>query len=223
MKIKDFFRNKLYIILKYPVAYLKLKKKFDNNPIKYYDDVKTVDLIVKKKKSLARFGDGEFKLIYDDKFDIGFQKHNDKLGKRLNDVLNSNNDNLLIGIPSFLNIRNTLKLTSSAKKYWSNYLLKDYDKIIKLINNKKIYSDTQITRCYMDFKNKKNAKNKYDNLKRIWDNKDIIIIEGSGTKMGIGNDLYSNAKSIKRIVCPANNAFDKYDDIYNQNHSYLRL
>ena len=31
--------------------------------------------------------------------------------------------------------------------------------------------------------------------------------------MGIGNDLFDNVKSIKRILCPAKNAFDKYDAI----------
>ena len=33
--------------------------------------------------------------------------------------------------------------------------------------------------------------------------------------MGVGNDFYENAKSIKRIICPANNAFNKYDEIFN--------
>ena len=33
--------------------------------------------------------------------------------------------------------------------------------------------------------------------------------------MGIGNDLLDKAKSIKRILCPAENAFDKYEEILN--------
>lgn len=34
--------------------------------------------------------------------------------------------------------------------------------------------------------------------------------------MGVGKDLYENAKSVKRIICPTNNAFDKYDEILMQ-------
>ena len=37
-------------------------------------------------------------------------------------------------------------------------------------------------------------------LKRIWDGKDIVIVEGEKTKLGMGNDLLSNAKSIRRII-----------------------
>lgn len=31
--------------------------------------------------------------------------------------------------------------------------------------------------------------------------------------MGVDNDLFANAASIKRVLCPATNAFDRYDDI----------
>ena len=31
--------------------------------------------------------------------------------------------------------------------------------------------------------------------------------------MGVGNDLFDNCKSIERILCPSENAIDRYDDI----------
>lgn len=31
--------------------------------------------------------------------------------------------------------------------------------------------------------------------------------------MGVGNDLFDNARSVKRVLCPATNAFDRYDEI----------
>ena len=65
----------------------------------------------------------------------------------------------------------------------------------------------------MDYVDKSDVGNKYNNLKRIWDNKEIVIIEGEKTKIGIGNDLLSNAKSIERIICPSKNAFLAYDKI----------
>lgn len=33
--------------------------------------------------------------------------------------------------------------------------------------------------------------------------------------MGVGNDLLDNARSIRRIICPDKDAFDKYDIIYS--------
>ena len=67
----------------------------------------------------------------------------------------------------------------------------------------------------MDYKNKNFnvMKKKFDNLKKIWNNRDVIIVEGEYTRLGIGNDLFDNCKSIKRIICPPENAYYKYEDI----------
>lgn len=50
-------------------------------------------------------------------------------------------------------------------------------------------------------------------LKRLWNNRDIIFIEGKDTKMGVGNDLFDNATSVRRILCPSRDAFARYDHI----------
>ena len=50
----------------------------------------------------------------------------------------------------------------------------------------------------------------------MWDNKECLFIEGDKTRMGVGNDLFDNAKSIQRILCPSENAFDKYDAILEE-------
>ena len=57
-------------------------------------------------------------------------------------------------------------------------------------------------------------------LKELWNNKDILFVEGNQTRLGVGNDLFDNAKSIKRILCPAENAFDVYDKILKTTLSY---
>ena len=59
-------------------------------------------------------------------------------------------------------------------------------------------------------------EDKIKNIKRIWKNKDIIIVEGKDTKIGVGNDLLDNSKSIKRIIAPSTNAFNSYNDILNE-------
>ena len=49
--------------------------------------------------------------------------------------------------------------------------------------------------------------------KKIWDKKDLLIVEGEYTKLGVGNDLFSNVNSIRRIICPSTNAWNYYSDI----------
>ena len=65
----------------------------------------------------------------------------------------------------------------------------------------------------MDYKDKNNIPKYIQKLKKIWEQKDILIIEGEKSRLGIGNDLFNNSKSIKRIICPIINAFNAYDKI----------
>ena len=43
-----------------------------------------------------------------------------------------------------------------------------------------------------------------------------MFVEGFQTRMGVGNDLFDNVGSIVRILCPAESAFDRYEEIYNE-------
>ena len=54
----------------------------------------------------------------------------------------------------------------------------------------------------------------------IWDNRNVLIVEGEQTKFGIGNDLLDNASSINRILAPAENAFSYYSEIKNEIKKY---
>lgn len=60
-----------------------------------------------------------------------------------------------------------------------------------------LFGDTQISRPYVAFNNYSYAKRIFHNLKELWKNKDIIIIEGVQTRLGVGNDLFESVKSIK--------------------------
>ena len=63
--------------------------------------------------------------------------------------------------------------------------------------------------------NRSEILNYVNNFKIIWDNRNILIIEGEKTRLGIGNDLFDNAKKIERITCPAEHAFNSYEKILN--------
>ena len=182
----------------------------------------TLDEIIYNHKSLTRLGDGEFSLIFGGK--IGFQKYSGALKKQLIKVLKSNIKNLLIGInvpyhESELNSR-----TDFASIYWKNWFVKNKFKLAKILNKDKKYYSSLITRFYSIYKN----KNKYDtsnyikNLKKIWDKRDVLIIEGFYSRNGVGNDLFNNTKSIRRIICPAKNAFFVYNKIIKETKKFKK-
>lgn len=65
----------------------------------------------------------------------------------------------------------------------------------------------------MDWKDKCGAEKRFDLLKLLWEKKDLLIVEGEKTKLGVNNNLFENSKSIKRIIAPAQNAFSVYNEI----------
>lgn len=174
----------------------------------------TLDEIIKNKKSIVRFGDGELNIIFG--INIPFQNTSEKLRNRLNEVLQSDEKNLLIGIYNALNSEYLEEYGEFAENFWSYYNEKNKFKLLKLFNKSKQYYSTQITRFYFDYKNKTGIDKYVKKLKKLWDKKDIVLIEGEKSRLGIGNDLFKNTKSIQRIICPNENAFQFYDKILQE-------
>ena len=213
-RIKPFL-NKFRMPINY-IKYIMNKRQYLKNmhemSLKFYTDNETIEKIVNDNKSLSRFGDGEFLWLLNIKTET-YQEASEELSKRLKEVLTSNNDNLIIGLPNVMDEKNINKYMLHSRIHWVNFMNKYFKYIEPLINTERIYADTQISRCYIDYKDKSGAGDRYKNLKKIWNNKKLLIVEGEKTKLGVGNDLLSNASKIERIICPAKNAFEKYDEI----------
>lgn len=174
----------------------------------------TVEKIINENKSIARYGDGEFDFIYG--IGMNYQKYDERLAKRLEEVLKSNEKDLLIGIPNVVNLDYCNEYTGIAIEFWPKWINKYKFKLVKLLDRKRQYYSAQITRFYLDYKDKSNKGEYVKKIKKIWDNKDVVIIEGEKSRLGVGNDLFDNMKSIQRIICPAEHAFEKYDEIMKE-------
>ena len=68
-------------------------------------------------------------------------------------------------------------------------------------------------KSYFPYKNREDTWKRVKLIKKIWENRDIVIVEGDKTRAGYGNDLFDNVKSIRRILTPTKNAFESYDKI----------
>jgi glycosyltransferase family protein len=177
-----------------------------------YDSVYSLNEIIEKKLSVSRFGDGELMIIRGDGW--GFQQYNNILAKRLIEILKSDDPNIAICIPDVF--RNRSRFTEVARKFWRNHLLNNLLHWNKYILKDKAYYDTQISRFYMDIRDKSHYPETILSLiRQIWDKKDLLIVEGAGSRLGYNNDLFNNAHSIKRILCPPENAFTRYDEIFD--------
>lgn len=174
----------------------------------------TVEEIIKNRKSMARFGDGEFSQIVK-LVRSKFQKLDDKLALRLEEVLHSHHPDMLIAIAD--NYGTLQHYTESAANAIRFYMVggETRKQHMELLEHDRIYYDAYVSRPYVMYQdNMTDAPGKrFEHLKKIWDNRKLMIVEGAQTRMGVGNDLLDNAKDIKRILAPATSSFDRYDDI----------
>ena len=171
----------------------------------------SIDNLIESKCSVARFGDGELGLI--NSRAIKFQENDTVLSNRLMEIIKSKDESIMICIPGAL--LNTETYTDKAKYFWDEHLKMGRMAWYKRIRLNRVYYDTQLTRLYMDYKEKENSKLWFKKIRNVWEEREIVIIEGEKSRLGVGNDLFGNSKLIERVLCPATNAFSMYSDILN--------
>ncbi|MBO1579743.1 SP_1767 family glycosyltransferase [Bacillus sp. XF8] len=169
----------------------------------------TLTKIIRDKASVARYGDGEFKLIHNR--DITFQRADHLLSKRLKEILLSEDDNFLVCLPDVF--QELSIYADEPKNYWRLHTAKYRLEWYKDLKKGKVYYNSFISRFYYPFRDKSKCKEWFTLLKLIWKDRDIVVIEGNKSRLGIGNDLFDNAKSIERILVPEEHAFLHYDKI----------
>lgn len=188
-----------------------------NNPV-FIPQIASVDETVQKVIeggcSLCRFGDSDFETIRN-RYRVDFQAPNPLLAERLLEILRQEKENILIAIPS--NFGNLEVYTEEAANGIRDYMdERTRESIVALLDKNRLYYEAYVSRPYIIYKDKKLAQRRFDNLKRIWEKREVLFIEGELTRNGVGNDLFANASNIERIVVPAVNAFDCYDEILYQ-------
>lgn len=203
-----------------------LKELFFRIVDKYYcffhsaPDIKNIEesiiYILNHHCSVSRFGDGELKFINGSH--TWFQNGHPLLQSRLREILQNNQENLIVCVP---NVFGTLSLyTEHDKKYWQQHITHTRKIWYRYLDKNKTYYDAFISRCYMPYRDKSRAKVYFKLWKKIWDNRELLILEGEKTRLGVDNDLFDNVKSIKRILCPNTQAFSYYDQLFNEALKY---
>ncbi|MCR5595203.1 MAG: GT-D fold domain-containing protein [Lachnospiraceae bacterium] len=195
-----------------------------NDPVRsgelFYPRIKTIDetiaILLSGKKSLCRFGDGEFACISGNLRASFTTSFNRKLAERLKEVLESSDNDIMIAIADNYGDLSEYLFASrrEIRSYMTETIRKEH---YSLLDPDRDYYNAYITRPYMFLQGEPvSTKEYWDKIRTLWDNKDVVIIEGANTGMGVGNDLLENCKSIKRIVAPAIDAFDKYEEIIKE-------
>lgn len=208
-------KNKIKNMLKYCRHVLLVIERKITKPsyekVKVMSAEETIDKIL-EGYSIARYGDGELQWMLGTN-EHSFQKGSEKLKERLAEVFTSNEKKLLICLSeSFTELDH---FSYEDRLFWQLLLKKHWKEYEKVIDLEKTYGNAHISRPYISYNKKyrKQAAGKFAYLKKIWDNKKLLIVEGEKTRLGVGNDLMDNVKEIKRLICPSKDAFESYDKI----------
>ncbi|OYS00494.1 glycosyltransferase [Lactobacillus taiwanensis] len=170
-----------------------------------------LDRLINEKKSIIRFGDGELSLINGN--GITYQAYDENLSRQLKQILFAGGNNKYdVALPDvFESLKNYGQYTKDF--YETNFFFNNQHLLKEIEKTENIYSNTFISRPYIDRIDKSKSAHWFDKLKQIWKDKDILIVEGNFTRSGLGNDLFANTKSIKRIIAPSKNAYQKISEI----------
>lgn len=148
--------------------------------------------------SLARFGDGEFKLARGHQ--SVSQSASPGLARRLRDILIESGE-CLVGIPR-------MTLASPKREFWRRY---DRPEIRALLRPK-TYASAFLSRP--DSAPWIARPDYWDKIRSLWRGKDVVLVRGSGKSLTA--DLLPEAASVREIVGPRQHAFLAYDDLMRQ-------
>ncbi|MCY7022861.1 SP_1767 family glycosyltransferase [Streptococcus sanguinis] len=170
---------------------------------------KSLDYLLEKGASVVRFGDGEMDLIAGR--GIVYQEYDPELSARLREIMSIESDERLMVCLSDV-FKGLERYSIDAQNFWKVHLyyhLADYQEICRA----PWYGSTFISRPYIDLEDKTPSAGYFAKLKQLWQDKDLLIVEGLTSRSGVGNDLFDGARSIKRIICPSRNAYSKLETI----------
>lgn len=173
---------------------------------------------------MVRYVDGEFTSM--EGKDIPFQEGNEKLCNRLNEIFKSRNDNILIGVSSIYFRIELYKYLDAGNDFIFTYVVEEHKRLLNIIDYNKEYISAEITQLYQIYK-EYDFENYFKQIRKIWNEKEIVIVCGETVFNNIYYNIFDNSNSIEYIYAPSKNAFDKYDDIlskalkYNKNKLFI--
>lgn len=162
-------------------------------------EMQTLDLVL-SGRSLARYGDGEFKMALNCTSGIKSQVANAKLSRQLAAILHESGD-CLVGIPNLRS--NTPKAEFWGRvEPWATTLLSPYRQ----------YVSSFVSRA--DSAPWINTEEYWSKVEQLWRGRDVMVVRGSGKVFR--QRAMASAKSVTEILCPKFSAWSSYQDILDR-------
>ena len=199
-KIKNILSEIVYFLYRHHIL---------KNHLQVMSVDETIEELLTTEKSMIRFGDGEIVAIEGNA--LVLQKSSEELSNALKYLLGYPYDGILTTVQGIFD--GVEQYQDKSKKFWKEHLFSFRKVYYKYCNLGKIYGDTCISRGYYVFEDKTPCFRWYAKIRMIWENRDIVVVEGETTHNGVGNDLFDTASLIERVICPSSNAYSTITEI----------
>lgn len=153
-------------------------------------------------RSLARYGDGEFKIAAHGA-GIKSQRPDPALSERLRQILQDSGD-CLVGIPNIHAVRTYAESTDQKVEFWTKQL-----RYSTILNPNRSYVSSLISRP--DSAPWIDTDEYWALMESLWIGQDVTVVRGSGKSLA-PDDLIG-AGEVTDVLCPKQHAFAEYDDI----------
>ncbi|QEP07033.1 GT-D fold domain-containing glycosyltransferase [Glutamicibacter sp. ZJUTW] len=170
-----------------------------------YSMMETLDLVA-QGRSLARWGDGEVKLMLQPEFDLMFQNSNMDLAKDLQDLLrnyDSIEETTLLAFP-----------TIYSSRLWQGIWAENWHLMKPILEASRArFANTHVSRPLFF---QKHGQSGVVAWRKVWEGKRVCVIAGKGSKFELLPELFDNAESIIRIDSMPKNAYSDLSRLKNE-------
>ena len=164
--------------------------------------MESVAVIRDERKSLARYGDGEFRLMYRREHKLKFHDNSPQLMKALTRVLTNPSENTLIGMPQvFLGL------------HWSIVFAETWHFIGPLVATQSRFANSHITRPIF-FEH--HGQDAVDAWRSVWDGRNVAVVTGQGSRFDLVPALFDNLGSVKEIFSTPTDAYFDLDRLIDE-------
>lgn len=178
----------------------------------------SLDLILSSPKSFVRFGDGEINIINGKS--ISFQKYDEKLAQIMLEILEKNVEDLYVGI-NYTYFHTSRHMNEYNRKFYLIDVKSHREFLLKHCNPKRTYIAAAFNQMYIVSRDN-DLSDYYKTIKKMFKGRDLVIFAGKGILDNIENDVFEEANSKEFVWGPSKNAFDYYEEIYEQACSYSK-
>ncbi|NMO50354.1 DUF1792 domain-containing protein [Actinoplanes sp. TBRC 11911] len=161
-----------------------------------YTFEKTVEQIVSRRLSFARFGDGELRTMLRSEFNLRFQPWSADLAADLREVLlfdGYDADRLLLGFPY-----------PYRSLHWSGVWLDIWSEVRPLLRTDLMYGNSHLSRPIFF---QQLGQRGVDMWRTVWQDREICIVTGENSRFTLVPQLFDNVKDSKVVHSTPVNAY----------------